>query len=373
MNGALVICKRDLRKFTRQPVMMVAAILAPFLMLVLLGYAFGGAISHVQVAVVRESYGLSSSNLLGILQNEQSCAYGGVNCENAFQLINVGDLNAAQQMLREGQVKAIVYIPSAFDKLTASDRRIEVYLDNTDPLSAGSISNEVSNVDQQFLQTQVTYNATSNVDLMDFYRNVHYTEFMAPGSMIQAIMTASVIGGGISILNDKQNGIIEGYLVTPLKQYEIVIGFLLAGVIKAMFSAVTMLVLAILFVGVHPNVDLPGFLMILLTLFLTALGIISMMTAYAVRMPNRDVFQFTIFPINMVLYFTSGAIYPIQGFPRWMKQIAVINPESYAVHAMRMLMYKGATLPAVLADFTFLSIFTIIMLALATLAFRRGL
>ena len=375
MNGAFVLCKRDLRKFTRQPIMMVAAVIAPFIMLVLLGYAFGGTISHTQLAIVRESYGRSSSDLLGVLKNEKSCSYGGINCANAFQLLNVPDLNAAQQMLRNGKINAILLIPSGFDQATPSNRHISVYLDNTDPLSAGTISTQMSNVGQQLVQVQIDSppESTNSIELIGFYRNVQYTEFMAPGSIIQAIMTASIIGGGISILNDKQNGIIEGYLVTPLKQYEIVVGFLLAGVIKAMFSAVAMLVLAVLFAGVHPYVGVSGFAMIMLTLFLTALGIISMTTAYAVRMPNRDVYQFTIFPLNMILYFTSGAVYPTQGFPTWMRQISMINPEAYAVHAIRMLMYKGATLSAVLGDLSFLALFTTIMLGMATLAFKRRL
>jgi hypothetical protein len=38
---------------------------------------------------------------------------------------------------------------------------------------------------------------------------------MTPGSLVQAIFIASIIGGGISILIDKQRGIFEGYLVTP--------------------------------------------------------------------------------------------------------------------------------------------------------------
>jgi ABC-2 type transport system permease protein len=111
-------------------------------------------------------------------------------------------------------------------------------------------------------------------------------------------MFASIIGGGISILFDKQRGIIEGYLVTPLKQYEIVVGVLLAGVLKAMFSAVTMLILAILVAGVRPMADVFGFILIFFTLFLTSLGLISMMTAYAVRAPAPEVYQFTAFPIN---------------------------------------------------------------------------
>ncbi len=113
--------------------------------------------------------------------------------------------------------------------------------------------------------------------------------------------------------------------------------------------------------------------MILFTIFLTALGLISMMTAYAVRAPAPEVYQFTAFPINLILYFTSGAVYPIQGFPGWMRSIAVLNPEAYAIDALRLVMYKGASLPAVIGDFAFLAVFTLIMVLLATAAFKRAL
>jgi ABC-2 type transport system permease protein len=211
------------------------------------------------------------------------------------------------------------------------------------------------------------------VDQANFYRNVLYIEFMAPGTLVQAIFIASIIGGGISILIDKQRGIFEGYLVTPLKQYEIIVGVLLAGVVKAMFSSLTMLFMAIIFAGVRPMTNAIGFLLMLFTIFLTGLGLISMMTAFAVRAPAPEVYQFTAFPINMILYFTSGAIYPIDGFPDWMRSIAVVNPEAYAVHALRLLMYKGASVTAVLGDFAFLTVFTAAMVGLATVAFRRRL
>jgi ABC-2 type transport system permease protein len=111
----------------------------------------------------------------------------------------------------------------------------------------------------------------------------------------------------------------------------------------------------------------------LFTIFLTGLGLISMMTAFAVRAPAPEVYQFTAFPINLILYFTSGAIYPIDGFPDWMRTIAVVNPEAYAVHALRLLMYKGANFGAVVGDFVFLAIFTAFMIGIATIAFKRVL
>ncbi len=378
MKGALWVCERDIRKFLRQPFVMVSALVGPFLMLILLGSAFGGSITHVPVAVVRYSEGSFSTNYLDIVRDQQNCAFGGVNCGDAFRLKDVSDLDKAERMLQQGVVKAVIYIPKDFDSTlgNSNDVIFTVYLDNTDPLSAAAVSAGLSRAAQR-LSAQVRvispHDPTITLDEANYYRNVLYIEFMAPGSLVQAIFIASIIGGGISILFDKQRGILEGYLVTPLKQYEIVVGVLLSGVIKAMFSALTMLLLAIVVAGVRPIADAASFLMMIFTLFLTALGLISMMTAFAVRVPAPEVYQFTAFPINLVLYFTSGAIYPIDGFPDWMRNMTVVNPEAYAVHALRLLMYKGADFGAVIGDFAFLALFTLIMVAIATVAFKRAL
>jgi len=378
MKGALWVCERDIRKFARQPFTMLAAIIAPFIMLILLGSAFGGSITHIPVGVVRYSDGVYSSEFLDIVRNEQNCAYGGINCGEAFRLKDVSNLDTAQEMLRQGAVKAVIYIPQGLDDGVRKTGKVvfTVYIDNTDPLSAGAVSSSLNHAASQLsaqIQVITQNNPVLILDQANYYRSVLYIEFMAPGSLVQAIMTASIIGGGISILFDKQRGILEGYLVTPLKQYEIVIGVLLGGVVKAMFSALAMLFLAIVIAGVRPMADTPSYALMIFAIFLTALGLISMMTAYAVRAPAPEVYQFTAFPINLVLYFTSGAIYPIDGFPDWMRKIAVLNPEAYAVHALRTLMYKGGGFAAVAGDFAFLIVFTIIMCGTATLVFKRAL
>jgi ABC-2 type transport system permease protein len=375
MRGALVLCKRDLRKFIRQPTMMFATIVVPFILLILIGYAFGGTIAHVPIAVVQYSYGDSSNGFLDIIQAEQSCLLGGSGCQNSFQLIYVSDLGRALSMLREGSVKAVVYIPLDFDRST-SDHDINVYIDTTDPLSAGAISNELTQARQQFSLNQQALSLQDqpvNIVQSSIYRNVLYIEFMAPGSVASTILFVALIGGGITILNDRERGVIEGYLATPLKSYEIVLGVVLAGVVKAILSAGTMLLLAVLIAGVRPNVDPLGLLLMTLTLVLASLGMLSLVTAIAVRAPSADMLRFTILPLSYILFFTSGAVYPIQGFPAWMKAFATVNPMTYTVHALRLLMYKGSTIAAVIGDFTFLIVFTGIMLVIATLVFRRSL
>jgi ABC-2 type transport system permease protein len=378
MRGALAICERDMRKYFKEPRVMLATFGGPFLTLILLGSAYGGAIAHVPVAVVRESYGPFSARFVDILRRQQNCAYGGINCQTSFRIIDVPSVDAAQDMMREGLVKGVIYIPLGFDRALGRDSNvtITVTLDNTDPLSAASIGAEVSQANQQLssnVQISSPLNSRSNVDLEDAYRNVLYIEFMAPGTLCQSVMFVSIVAGGVQLVQDKERGIIEGYLVTPLKQYEIVGGVLLSGVIKALISILVLFALAIVVAGIRPIPDMLRIALTIFTLFLTSLGIIAMMTAYAVRFSSSDLYRVSCFPFNLILYYTSGAVYPLDGFPSWMRQIAVVNPEAYAVHALRLLMYRQSRLASIAGDFTFLVIFTGLMIALAVVAFRRAL
>jgi len=383
MKGSLAICLRDVLKFLRQPILMMSTIVGPLLTLVLLGSAFGGAITLAPIAVVRESYGPYSSNFIDVLRNEQSCELGGINCQNSFQLMDVPDLDTAQQMLHDGVVKAIAHIPLGFDDSLAKNSKVfvTVTLDNTDPLSTAAIGSEIAQAGQQLsplIQTSAQDSSNVTIDLEYAYRNVLYIEFMAPGTFVQSIMFVSIIAGGVQLVVDKERGIIEGYLVTPLKKHEIVIGVLLSGVIKALFASIALFVLAIVLTGIRPmsifpSPNLLGIVLTMFTLFLTSLGLIAMMTAYAVRSTSADLYRVTCFPINLTLYYTSGAMYPLDGMPMWMKEISVINPETYAVHALRLLMYKGAGFQAVAGDFIFIAAFTGVMVVLAIIAFRRAL
>jgi ABC-2 type transport system permease protein len=77
--------------------------------------------------------------------------------------------------------------------------------------------------------------------------------------------------------------------------------------------------------------------------------------------------------LNVILFFPSGAVYPIASFPGWLKTFAKINPEAYAVHALKGLLFKGADLASISTDIAFLSVFTIVMMTTAIVTFRRTL
>ncbi|MDP3297364.1 MAG: ABC transporter permease [Thermodesulfovibrionia bacterium] len=69
----------------------------------------------------------------------------------------------------------------------------------------------------------------------------------------------------------------------------------------------------------------------------------------------------------------SGAVYPIESFPDWLKTFAKINPEAYAVHALKSILFKNAGLKIVAGDILFLLVFTVVMMSIAIITFKRTL
>jgi ABC-2 type transport system permease protein len=87
-----------------------------------------------------------------------------------------------------------------------------------------------------------------------------------------------------------------------------------------------------------------------------------MISFLIVRVSDPAIPRATFGILNTLLYFPSGAMYPIHGFPEWLKAISVVDPFTYAVHAFRSLLLKNVAPEAVMND-------VMILAALATVCF----
>ena len=77
--------------------------------------------------------------------------------------------------------------------------------------------------------------------------------------------------------------------------------------------------------------------------------------------------------MNVILFFPSGAIYPIASFTQRLKTFAKVNPEAYAITALKSKLFKGLSLGGVSAEIAFLLLFTAATLVLAIVTFKRTL
>jgi ABC-2 type transport system permease protein len=77
--------------------------------------------------------------------------------------------------------------------------------------------------------------------------------------------------------------------------------------------------------------------------------------------------------LNTLLFFPSGAIYPVQAFPTWLRIIAKGDPFTYAVHGFKSLLLKETGLLPITTDMVYLTIFAVVTLAIAVPLFKRTL
>jgi len=172
---------------------------------------------------------------------------------------------------------------------------------------------------------------------------------------------------------DKFMGMTECYLVTPLSRWNIAAGILGSGVTITSIAGVTVLFLGLLITRGRIEGGLPALLTLIAIIVITSTGLLAMTFSILGRASHpRLVGTFAGF-LNVILFFPSGAIYPIESFPPWLKAFARYNPETHAVSALKSILFKGADLAAVTRDITFLLIFMTVTLALASISFKRTL
>ena len=198
-------------------------------------------------------------------------------------------------------------------------------------------------------------------------------KFLLPATVSLAMYISVMIGGGMLYIDDKARGVHEGYLVTPITKLELVFGMNIAGAIKATLAGISITVIGSLMAGLgvifHPVADLELLAMILVT----AIAFNGMMFLLMVRVDDPLVPRAMFGVLNTLLFFPSGAIYPIAAFPPWLRAIAIVDPFTYCVHGFKAILLKDGGFAAIHYDLLFLFVFGVGTLLIATPLFKRTL
>jgi ABC-2 type transport system permease protein len=370
MHRILAIIERDLRRFRRSPTLVVVSMIMPLVQLVVLGHAFGGKIKNLEVGVVDEDHGVPAVKLKEMFQAVAANA-------RTFATVPYSDQRRALEDLRNGTISGVLNIPPHFSRrlLAGANPRVALIEDNTDQFASATLEGTFNELLAPFTRRlpQPRLSSEPTLAVVEIYPYVPYVQYLLPGSIVLAIFVSAMIGGGIIFIDDKARGLHEGYLVTPIRKFELIMGFNLAGAAKAIIAGTVLVVFGSLIAGIPDPFNVFRLARMLLLVVTTALALISMMFLLMVRV-NDPLIPRAIFGVlNTVLFFPSGAVYPVNAFPPWMKALSVIDPFTYAVHGFKELVLKNTGLAAIGVDLAVLLGFTVVTMGAATLLFRRTL
>ncbi len=360
IRGAIAIFKRDFKKFVSNPFVIIMTLFMPIMYLLIFGNAMGGAITGIPIGVAQETPFVSETPLFSASVDALAhLAQAGK--ADTFRVTVFSSEAAAKAALADGKVMAVAIFPSPVSNTHA----VRLYVDSSDFTTPTMIQAGVGGVLQR-LGSQVPMEVTK------LYGDVDYIQFFGVGVIVMAIFMSTMMGGGLALIRDRELGIIEGYLVTPVKRSSIILGIIGSGTVKALLAGTIIFGVDLLVTGVVIR-NLEDFLLVMVVLFIISVGITSLVVALSARYRNQQTYASSIAFLNLILFMTSGAFYPTLGMPDWLRWITVINPESYAVHALRALILRGQGMGAISVDLLALGLFSGAAILLGITTFRRTL
>jgi ABC-2 type transport system permease protein len=364
------IVEREMRKFFRSPMLMIMSLMMPILQLLIMGNAFGGKIVGARVAVVDYDHGPEA---VKIREGFDAIA---VNIKT-FTTVNYTDENLAREDVRTGKVDGAVIIPKQYSRrVYAQDApQIGFVVDNSDQFTSGSLESEMQSLVTALTNPVIQPRLANSIalDIVELYPYVNYMKFLLPACIALAMYISVMIGGGMLYIDDKARGVHEGYLVTPITKLELVFGLNMASAIKATLSGICLTVIGSLMAGLG-IIFHPWILLQLLALILgTSIAFNGMMFLLMVRVEDPLTPRAMFGVLNLLLFYPSGAMYPISSFPWWLRSLSVIDPFTYCVHGFKAIILKDGGFQAIQFDLLFLFVFGFACLLVATPLFKRTL
>src|SRR5205085_3712587 len=308
MNRMMAIVERELRKFFRSPWLMMSAMLLPLVQLIVLGNAFGGKIRDARLAVVDYDHGTQSLKIRE--------AFNAVEANiRTFHPIYYDNQRQAVDDVRNGKLDGALVIPAEFSRRVYEQNRPQIALvvDNTDNFMSSTLETEFGDLTQALNQPDVQPRMVQQIALsiVELYPYIEYMKYLLPGSIALAMFVSVMIGGGIIYIDDKARGVHEGYLVTPITRLELVMGLNVAGALKAMMAGLVITIIGGLLAGVSSIFDPRVLFELLLMITVTSVAFIAMMSFLMVRVDDPLVPRAVFGILNTLMFFPSGAIYPI--------------------------------------------------------------
>lgn len=167
-----------------------------------------------------------------------------------------------------------------------------------------------------------------------------YLEYFFPGTLVLILLFTAVFST-ISIIEDRRAGFLQGVLVAPVPRSAVVLGKVLGGTSVAVLQAIIVLAMSPLS-GIHvcPGIVLKSLAVATVTAFqLTSLGFLI-----AWRMETTTGFHAIMNLFLIPLWLLSGALFPAAGASPWLGALMRANPLTYAVGALRAVLYPTLSL-----------------------------
>lgn len=336
------ILQKEFRQIFRNPTLLRIIFAAPLMQLLVLPWAANYEIKNIALAVVDQDHSSLSQKLISKIGS------------SGYFIIhkNTTRYEEAFELIEDDEADIILQIPHGFEEglIREKEQQILMEANAINGVKAivgsgylGSIINSFNNtVRADWIQGQQADMPVIEITSSNWFNPaMNYQVFMVPGILV---MLVTMIGGmmcALNIVKEKEIGTIEQINVTPIKKHHFILGKLIPFWIIGILVFSIGLFIAWLVYGIVPAGSiglLYGFLSIYL---ITVLGLGLLISTYS---ETQQQAMSVIFFFLMIFNMLSGLFTPIDSMPEWAQVIAYMNPLTYFIDVMRLVVLKGSGL-----------------------------
>jgi ABC-2 type transport system permease protein len=367
--GALLI--KEFIQMRRDRITFAMMLGVPLLQLVLFGYAINNDPKSLPAALVATSNDPYTRAIVAALQTTGYYRFDHV-AQSAEE---------AEFLMAHGDVTFVVIIPADFGRRVERGDNPEILIeaDATDPAAASGAISTLSTVASQALlraqgmQEAATENARGQLDVVVHrrYNPEGISQYnIVPGLLGVILQMTMVMMTSIALTRETERGTMENLLAMPSSPLEIMMGkvlpYLAVGAVQVVVVlAASKLLFAIPFTGSM------SLLLTAVLVFVLALVLLGY-TISTIARTQMQALQLTFF-FFLPSILLSGFMFPYRGMPGWAQIFGEIFPLTHFLRITRAVMLKGAELPAVAGEITWLVAFVALFAGVALVRFRRTL
>ncbi len=370
MRVLLTLLRKEIKQIFRNRMMLPMIFVMPIVQLTVLVYTANLEMSNIEVVVVDQDLSQYSRGLVSKLDGSPFFVVKG----------SVASYEQAEALLLSDDVDAIVQIYSGFEQNLINEKEADVQLIiNAINATEGSLINVYSNMIirdySNNLRTELSGFAGQgmalNIEIIPSYWYnplLDYKIYMFAGILVILVTMIGMFLSALNLVSEKELGTAEQINVTPVKKYQFLLAkllpFLMIGLFELAFG---------LLIGVF-LVDLPirGSLLLLFSVaFVYLLVTLGLGLFLSTISSTQQQMMLVAFFIWVTFILMSGIFTPTESMPVWAQKINFINPLSYFMRVIRMILLKGSGFQDIARDFYGLLIYSVLILSLAIGNYRK--
>ncbi len=361
---------KEFKQIFRNKVMIPIIFVLPLVQMILLTYAASLEMKDIKMVVVDQDLSQASRLLVS-----------GFSGSPFFEIArSTTSYPEAEGMLTGDRADVILHIENQFEKrlYVEQETDLQLVVNAINATEAGLIqaycTQIVGDFNKQIRSEWFGMDASRRLTTLDlkpsFWYNpmLDYKIYMFSGILVILVTLIGMLLTALNLVREKEMGTTEQINVTPIRKYQFIMAKLIPFWLIALFELAFGLVVGRVLYDL-PMVGSLGLLFLFASVYIVVVLGIGLFLSTISSTQQQLMFVAFFFMITFILM--SGVFTPTDSMPLWAQKINLLNPASYFMKVIRMILLKGSQFHDIRREFFSLSIYALLILSLAVGNYRK--